>query len=203
MLRLRLPAVLAPLLLLFPALCGAGCASTGLAESWIDPSLRELPRFQKVFVAYLGADAPAQRHAEDALAAHLNGVEAVKAYELVPDASARDVQQVKQAVRAAGCDGAIVLRLARVEQELSVTPRPYASPYYSSFGGYWGYAQPYAADVHTDEIVHVETTFYSLADDKLLYTARSETFNPGSTARLVDEILEAIAKDLEAKGLHR
>lgn len=194
-----------PLLLCLAALCGAGCASTRLAESWIDPTLSELPHFQKVFVAYLGADAPAQRHAEDALAASLHGVAAVKAYELLPDASTRDVQQVKAAVRAAGCDGAIVLRLARVEQELSVTPRPYAAPYYSSFGGYWGHAQPYAyaADVHTDEIVHVETTFYSLTDDKLLYTSRSETFNPGSTARLVDEILAAIAKDLESKGLHR
>lgn len=36
---------------------------------------------------------------------------------------------------------------------------------------------------------------------KLLYAARSETFNPSSTARLVDEIAVEIADDLEKKGV--
>jgi len=189
------------LALLGLVLVSPGCATTGLAESWIDPSLTELPHFRKLFVAYQGADATAQRHAEDELAKHLKEVEVVKCYELLPTAGTLDAQAVKDAVRSAGCDGALVLRLVRVEQELSVSPRAYPAPYHS-FNGYWGWGQPYA-DVYTDEIVHVETTLYSLADDRLLYTARSETFNPGSTASLIDEIYRAVAADLKAKGLRR
>jgi hypothetical protein len=182
----------------------SACASTGLAESWVEPSLTSLPRFQKVFVAYLGGDAAAQRGAEDALAAHLADAEVVKCYERFPQALGRAsatlaTERVKAELRALGCDGAIVLRLARVEQEVSWSPSAYPV-HYRTFGGYW--AQP-AGDLRTDEIAHVETNVYSLADDRLLYAARSETFNPGSAAGMVDEIATAVAEDLEKKGLAR
>lgn len=180
----------------------AGCASTGVAESWIEPSLSELPRFQKVFVAYLGADTSAQRHAEDALARHWKGAEVVKGYVLFPEGRELDPARMKAELRAAGCDGAVIMRLARVEQEVSFTPTTYPT-HYRSFGGYWGQAYPTTMDVRTDEIVHVETNVYSLLDDRLIYAARSETFNPGSTDKLVNEIAEAICKDLESKGLAR
>ena len=185
----------------------AGCASTSLAETWVTPSLTAMPHFKKVFVAYLGGDASAQRSAEDVLAKRLKGAEVVKCYELYPDALALapariDPERVKSDLRSSGCDGAVILRLARVEQEVSWSPSSYPA-HYRTFGGYWGTTYPSAMDVRTDEIVHVETNVYSLADDKLLYAARSETFNPGSAAAMVDEIAAAIADDLEEKGLAR
>jgi hypothetical protein len=175
-----------------------------LAESWVEPSLQSLPRFQRVFVAYLGGEASSQRTAEDSLAAHLAGAEVVKCYERFPGTLGRtpeplDFERVKSELRALGCDGAVVLRLARVEREVSWSPSTYPT-HYRTFGGYW--AHP-VGDLRTDEIAHVETNVYSLTDDRLLYAARSETFNPASAARMVDEIAEAIAKDLEKKGLAR
>lgn len=194
--RSSLPALLA----LFALLLFSGCASTGVAESWVDPALTELPHFRKVFVAYLGAEPSAQRHAEDALAARIQDAEVVKSYVLFPDARELDAARMKEEVRAAGCDGAVLLRLARVEEEISFSPSSYPA-HYRSFGGYWGYAYPSTMDVRTDEIVHVETNVYALAEDKLIYAARSETFNPGSTDQMVQEIAEAIVDDLESKGL--
>lgn len=189
--------LLAPLL----ALALGACASTGIQESWIDPSTKELPRFEKVFVAYLGADSAAQRLAEDSMAKHLAAREVVKSYALYPDAQGLDPVKVKDELRAQGCDGAVMMRLARIEQEISATsPHP---GYYGTFGGYWGHGYGAPVDVRTDEIVHMETNVYSLTDDKLLYSARSETFNPSSTEQLVDEIAAAIAKDLDARGLKR
>lgn len=189
------------LLALLSALTLGACASTGIAESWVDPGTQQLPPFQKVFVAYLGTDAAAQRLAEDAIAKHLEAPEVLKSYELYPDARGLDPVRVKDELRAKGCDGAVMMRLARVEQEISATsPHP---GYYGSFGGYWGHGYGAPMEVRTDEIVHMETNLYSLADDKLLYSARSETFNPSSTEELVDEIAEAIAKDLEKRGLKR
>lgn len=186
-------------------LCGvlglAACTSTSLSESWIEPSVKELPRFQKTFVAYLGGDTAAERVAEDALAKHLSAPEVVKKYELFGDGQQLDKNKVRDELRAKGFDGAVVMRLSRVEEQVSSTPM-YPPDYYS-MGGYWGNAYPYGVDVRTDEIVHIVTNVYSVADDKLLYSARSETFNPGSTLQIVDEIAEAVAKDLEAKGLKR
>lgn len=192
-------------LTLLVALPLASCGSTGLAESWVEPSLTSRPRFEKVFVAYLGEDASAQRSAEDALASHMQGTEVVKCYEQFPESLGQrsalpDPARVKDRLRALGCDGAVVLRLSRVEQEVSWSASSYPT-HYRSFGGYWGH--PTEMDMRTDEIVHVETNVYSLADDKLLYAARSRTFNPGSAAGMVDEIADAVAEDLEEKGLSR
>ena len=154
-----------------------------------------------MFVAYLGSDAAAQRVAEDTMAAHLETSAALKCYERYPDARDVDPAAIRDELRAAGCDGAAILHLARVEQELSYSGGAYPG-YYRSFGGYWGWASA-PVDVRTDEIVHVVTNVYSLVEDKLLYTARSETFNPRSTARMIEEIAEAIRADLQEKGLLR
>jgi hypothetical protein len=186
-------------LLLASALVLGGCSSTGIEESWLDPSVQSLPGFRKVFVAYLGADAAVRRVAEDALAAHVRAPEVVPCYRLFPEAQGLEVGAVKARLRAEGFDAAVVMRLAGVEQEVSWEPSAYPA-HYRSFGGYWGYDP---GVMRTDEIVHVETNLYSLADDKLLYAARSETFNPRSTAKLVDEIAADVADDLEKKGVLR
>ena len=183
------------------ALVLAACSSTGIAESWVDPGTKTLPRFQKVFVAYLGADSAAQHLAEDSMAKHLEAREVVKSYALLPDARGQDPLSVKEQLRAAGCDGAVLMRLTRVSQEVSTANAVPADA--SAFGRYWGYGSALPMEVRTDEIVHVETSLYSLVEDKLLYSASSESFNPGSTAELIDEIAEAVAADLRKKGLRR
>jgi hypothetical protein len=183
------------------ALVLGACSSTGLAESWVDPGLKELPHFKKVFIAYLGVDTAAQRVAEDSLAKHLKAREVVKKYVLYPDTRDLDAKKVREELRDQGCDGAILMRLVRVEQQVSSTPMHPAD--YYSFGGDWGNAYPTGVDVRTDEIVHVETNVYSLENDKILYSARSESFNPSSTSKLIDEIATAVAEDLEKRGLNR
>ena len=208
--RSRTPALLALLAL-------ASCASTDVEESWVSPSLESMPPFEKVFVAYLGADAATERKAEDALAARLSRSQVVKCYEIFPDATGAmgavggaddkhermDAERVKNELRLRGCDGAVVLRLARVEQQVSMTPGSYPAAYHS-FGGYWGYGYGYSSvDVRTNDIVHVETNVYSLKDDQLLYAARSETFEPSSVSDLIEEVANAVAEDLKEKGITR
>ena len=187
---------LPPRLFLAAALLFASCSSTGLDDSWIDPSVQSMSGFRKVFVVYRGGDASVQRVAEDSMAAHIHGAEVARCYEVFPDAPGMDPTLVKSRLIERGFDAAVVMRVSGVRQEVSWVPSSYPVGY-RSFGGYWG--EP--ATVRTDEIVHVETNVYSLAEDKLLYAARSETFNPSSTAMLVDEIAAEIADDLEEKGV--
>ncbi|NOT28946.1 MAG: hypothetical protein HOP15_00700 [Planctomycetes bacterium] len=202
---MKVLAALRPLVLALQ-LCLSSCATTGIADSWVDPELTALPCFEQVFVAYLGGDAAAQRVAEDAMAAQLAtsapATRTVKCYELYPDAREVDPASIRAELRAAGCDGAAILHLARIEQQLSSSPGVYPS-YHRSFGRYWGWAHAPPAEVRTDEIVHVVTSVHSLVEDKLLYSARSETFNPRSTAAMVAEIAAAIRADLRERGLLR
>lgn len=177
----------------------AGCASTELAETWIDPSVEVLPELKKVFVAYRGADESVQRVAEDALAAHIRAPEVVRCYTLFPDARTMAPDQIKARLREQGFDAAIVMREAGVEQQVSWSPADYPATHHT-FGGYWGVAYD-PGTVRTHEIVNIETNLYSLLEDKLLYAALSETFDPVSTASMVDEIAAEIADDLEERGV--
>jgi hypothetical protein len=183
------------LIALFP-----GCATTELVETWVDPQTHTLPRFHKVFVAYLGGDSAAQRLAEDSLAEYVKAEEVGKCYALYSNAHELTPEHVKDELRAKGFDGAIVMRLARITQDVSYTANSFPDRY-GSLGGYWGYETGNGMEVHTNDIVQVVTNFYSIAEDKLLYTARSESFNPGSSVGLVTDIAAAVAKDLKKKGL--
>jgi len=181
------------------ALALGGCATTGLSDSWIDPSVQTLPRYQKVFVAYLGSDPSVQRVAEDALAKHLRAPHVERCYVVLPDARAMDSADLREHLRKEGFEAAVLMRVTGVDQEVSWTSSSYPTAY-RSFGGYWGWTHE-TGSLRTDEIVNVETNLYSLADDKLLYAARSETFNPDSTKQLIDEIAAEIADDLAKKGV--
>ena len=185
--------------LLAAGLVLAGCSTTKIEDAWVDPDIAKAPRFQKVFLAYLGDDESVQRVAEDALAAHIHAKEVGRCYQVFPDAPKLDPAAVKAKLREQGYDLAVVMRLARVEKEVSWSSDAVYGPR-STFGGAWVLD---TSTMRTDDIVHVETKLYSLAEDKLLYAARSETFNPSSTKDLVDEIAEDVAESLEEKGVVR
>ena len=52
-----------------------------------------------------------------------------------------------------------------------------------------------------DKIVQVETTIFSIKDDKLLWTTLSETTNPESARDVVLGIAKAIGKEARKRGL--
>jgi hypothetical protein len=179
------------------------CTGTTLKDSWLDPSVTSAHRFKKVAVAVLSRDQTIRRVAEDTLVARITRSEAVPSYRLVPESEGNNVDRVKARLQDAGVDGVVVMRLMGVDKETTWVPGSYPTPYYG-FRGYYGWAHPMAYSpgyLQTDTIVQMETNVYSLADDKLVYAARSETFNPVNTAGLVGEIADAIARDLKKRGV--
>ena len=95
------------------------------------------------------------------------------------------------------------MRLLRVEDRVHYVPGSYP-PYYGTFWGYYGWAWPalYTPDyVYTDKVVQVETTIFSIKDDKLLWTSLSETTNPKSARDVVLDIAKQIGKEARKRGL--
>jgi hypothetical protein len=169
----------------------------------VNPSVAPGHRFKKIAVAALAQDPKARRMAEDALVDRIKRSEAVPLYELVPELETADIVQVKAHLREAGVDGVVVMRMTGVDQKVDGVPGSYPQPYYG-FSGYWGWAYPKAYSPvyqETDTAVQMETNVYSLADDRLIYSARSQTFNPVNTSGLVGEIAAAIVADLKKRGL--
>ena len=68
----------------------------------------------------------------------------------------------------------------------------------------YGYAWTslYVPDyVYTDKVVQVETTIFSIKDDKLLWTTLSETKNPESARDVVLGIAKEIGKEARKREL--
>jgi hypothetical protein len=196
------------LLLAFAALLAAlaGCATTEITSVWRDEDLNRVP-FRKVLVVFQHPDRWLREALERRMAADIPN--AIPAHAIFSDEEVRDVEKVKPRVREMGFDSSIVMRLVAVDREVSYRPgRMYAvpGPYYG-FYGYWGYGWRTVYEPgywRTDRVVHMVTNVYSVADDKLVWSSQSETFNPSSLPQAVDEVLRltsrATGEVLKARG---
>jgi len=179
------------------------CTGTTIIDSWLDPSVTSSRHFKKIAVVVMSRDPMIRRTAEDTLVSHITRTQAVPAYSLLTETDEMSSDRVKARLEEAGVDGVVVMRMIGVDKQTSWVPGNYPASY-SGFGSYWGYAHPMAYNpgyLQTDTIVQVETNVYSLPDGKLVYAARSETFNPTSAASMFREIANAIAGDLKKRGL--
>jgi hypothetical protein len=173
----------------------AGCATTHIVSAWKDPAFANVA-FRKVLVVFQHRDPGLRRVLENEMASDIPN--AVPAHRIFRDEEIRDLELVKSRVRQEGFDSAVIMRVARVEREVSYVPgMVHWAPAYSRFWGYWGYGWGLVYDpgyLRTDRIVNVVTHVYSIADDKLVWASQSETFNPTSLREAISEVVRVTAK---------
>ncbi|HKE96050.1 MAG TPA: hypothetical protein VKB34_17210 [Povalibacter sp.] len=199
-------------LALLGAVLLSGCASTPPMTTWKAPDATPLEfRGHIVVAAVLVKDEATRRLAEDRLAQQIavRGAQGRTLYSLVPGAAPSNEQQTRAALEAVGAKGIIVMRPISVDREVHVT-EPYEGETYASFwGGYYGYgfslsySSPREATVSEKTTVYVETLVYSLAQNKLVWGARSTTTDPDTLAALIEELSAATTAELQKAGLIR
>ena len=196
------------------ALSAGGCATTKLTDAWKAPDAPAKFDFKKILAACVTGDDAMRRTAEDYLVLRIGPDRTTPSYKVVPASETQDMEKAKARVKEAGFDGAIVLRVVSVDQEDTYAPPAYTGGvgvpagyyggYYGSFWGDWGTGWPMVYDpgyIKSDRVVRVETLVYSVTDDKLLWGARTQTTNPASVLRAVDDIADAVAARLKKDGL--
>jgi len=186
------------------ALILTACATTRFASTWKDPNAAPLGKMKgKTIVACVAVeDEYVRRDAEDALTAELTkrGAKGVPSYSILPP-GVKDEGLAKAAFEKIGAAAAVVMRPVTVEATTSVyTGAYYAGPSYGGFwGGYWGYGwgHPYGAmSVQTDTVLVVETLFYSLERNKLIWSGLSKTTNPSKVSSFVRELVSYAAWEM-------
>ena len=78
--------------------------------------------------------------------------------------------------------------------------------YYASPWGYWGHWYPYAWDIgylRTDTVVRIETVVYSVDRDMMIWTGLSESTNPRSVPKLIQQVAVAVGTDLKKRNVFR
>lgn len=168
--------------------------TTKLEKSWSDPSFNAttMAPFTKVLIVAPLKDASSQRIAEDKIAKELRQGVAVQSYTyLKPNDS--DQNLVNERLINDGFDGVILMRLKDVQQSVSYTPG-------TSYGGWYGY-RSYSPGYYTEnKSFLVETNFYSIKEDKLLWSGTTSTLNPTSFDQTLDQIILTIKYELQKKG---
>lgn len=185
-----------PSLLLLVIILLAACgSSTKLTKTWTDPSVSSsgFKDFKKVLVIARLKDETGNRIAEDKIAASFRNGKAVASYTyLQPGDTARGV--VDERLKKDGFDGLVYMELKDVNKSISVQD--------NSYGGYYGYRYGGGyTTVSENQTYLVETSFYSLANGKMLWSGTTSTFNPGNLERMLDEIIKAIRQQLTKQGL--
>lgn len=181
----------------------SGCATTRVAESWRNPDATAT-QFRKVLAVAVVDDPELRRRAEDEIISHLRSPDALPSRAVIPDAERGDVEKAKARLRAAGFDGAVVLRPLAVEERVTYVPPSYTVGPYPSFYGYYGHAWAHSYDpgyTRVDTILRVEVLIYSIERDALLWSGVTETFQPDSLREVVTDIAAAVVKVLERDGL--
>ncbi len=204
-----MPAVLRGLVLGAAGLCLAACASTTFESTWKAPDAKQVsPAGQTVAAVFVSRDEGKRRAGEDALALDLikRGAQGVAAYSILPVDLRGDGEAARSRFKAAGINGAVVMRVVGRDQRVTYSPG-YVSTfpvYYNQFGPYWSYGWQTVYEpgyLQTDTVVSVETLVYSLVQDKLLWAGTSRTTNPANLDSLVNEVADAVAKEMAKQGL--
>jgi hypothetical protein len=180
------------------------CSSLGSPEietSWRDPSVSDL-HFRRVLISYVSNDESVRRRVEDNLVKQIPN--SFAAHRVAPDLNVRDRSSASALLRDKMFDGALVMRVVDAQDRQTYVPLTTWYTGYPSFYGYlgssWGMVQRPGYLV-TDRIVSVETTIYSIKEDKLLWAARTRALNANSSSKLVDETVDLVVRELRGQRL--
>lgn len=194
--------IVAALLLGLTAACGG--PTTSVTQVWRAPS-PPTPPMKTVLVFGVRVDEPNRRAIEDAFAADLtrHGVRAAQSYVLFPG-ELPPIDQARAQVNEAHYEGILVLRARGVNEETRYVhgmSTGFWNGYYGygGYGGGWGYSPGY---VVTDKTVVFEATLWDLrAEDKLVWTALTQTLNPSSGTQFARSLTAAVDPALARAGL--
>lgn len=194
-------------------MCAAGillnaCAGggTNMVNSWKEPSAGAL-EFKKVAVFFLHKDQTVRGIGEEELVRQVKRTAAVPSIALFQQLDRKDIELIVDQLKRRGFDGAILMRIADVDEKITVSPgiRP---AYYVTFSSYYSYVVPtleYYSGLppkeSKDRKVKVETVLYSLLQDKMLWIGISESSNPETIRDLVVKNAAVVAGSLKQSGL--
>jgi hypothetical protein len=192
----------------------AACStSTRITGSWIDPETKQKPLNDRtIFITSLARNIEVRTKLENSMAeqAALRNVKTEKStnhlsaefYQKLPTK-----QQLLSSIKRTGASSILTMTLINKESNNRyVRGNNMYMPFrYGGFGGFYNYYNfmyPFMMDPGyyvTDKRYFLETNLYDVETEKLIWSAQSETVNPGSINNFVRDypkvVLEQMAKD--------
>jgi hypothetical protein len=186
------------------ALAALAWAGPKLISKWSAPEARSVSfAGKKVAAVVISQDESLRVSGEEALSRELSsrGMQGVASYRMIPKEELQSADKAKGWFERASVEGVVAVRPVSAEKERTYTePTVWASPYYGTLWGYYGYgwgAVYTPGSVQEDTVVIVETLIYSVPMDKLLWAAASKTKNPKTLEKFVTDLVKETAKEIQ------
>ncbi len=184
----------------------AACSSTTVTEQWSDPEQKTA--FNNLLVLSLNHNDTRRRVFESGFIEELDkrGIESTASYELLPDRKDLSKEAIKSSIAGTPIDAVLVMRQVKIKKEDRYVPPRYdyvGDPFYGSFYGYYGHFSPIYTPgyITEDTIVHLESNLYRVDGEKLVWSGKTETFNPKNTDALISELAKTILGELSKSNL--
>ncbi|MGW8315408.1 MAG: hypothetical protein ACWGNV_07395 [Bacteroidales bacterium] len=205
------------MMIMISVLTLSACGPTQqITNSWINPEARSKGPYSSIFVIVLSPSNATSFSVEDRLAGIITsrGQKVVVSSAVFPPNLTISENFTREDMAAAiartGCDA--VLTVAQLDVRTVETYNPGTAYYpmsYGMYGSYYGYYNYYYPQIYrpgyysTDRTYYIETNFYDLAEDRLLWSIQSEAYNPSSLDSWFDRYASDLLNELEKEGLLR
>jgi hypothetical protein len=201
------------LLIIFLSACSP---STRITGSWVDPAARQRPiNDRSVFIASLTRNIEVRTKLESSLAAQAaaRNIKAVRSvdtfspefYQTLPSK-----QTLLSKIQGTGVTSILTVTLIKkASQQRYVRGNTQYMPYrsfgwYGGFYNYYNFMYPTMYDPGyyvTDQTYFLESNLYDASTEKLIWSAQSETVNPGSIDAFVKEYPKVLLSQMVKDGL--
>ena len=201
-------------ILLFALAISACGPSQKITNSWINPEAGSKSPYKSIFIMVLTQNTGNSFSIEDRMAGIIasRGQKSVVSSAVFPPSFSNSEnftrEQMAEAIKRTGCDAVFVIGVLDVKTVESYQPgRAYYPMSYGPYGSYYGYYNYYYPQVYspgyytTDKTYYIETNFYDLEQDRLLWSIQSEAYNPSSIDSWFDKYSYDLLNELKAEGL--
>lgn len=203
------------LLLVTAGLSLTACSGgTQFSSTWTNPEYAEKQEVNQVLVVGVAENEDRRRMFETELANRLKS-QGIAAYPSIQFHTSVDQMQkadVEKIIKEQGIQAVIVTRLVDLNrQDVYVPPTTYVSsypaygsPYYGSMYGYYSYGYSVTHDpgyTYEKVTVTLETNLYDAANEQLIWSGQSNTFDPSGAQDVVGPTASLIVEELVNRKL--
>ena len=179
----------------------AACASTKVVEHWSDPDFNA--KLKNIMVLSLNQSDKSRRLFENSFldALKQRKIQSSASYTLLPSNEDLDKEKVKAAITGSDIDAVLVLRSVKITKEGRYVRAQSSGTRYNSFYAYVGEYRPtYSAYTTDDTLVHMETNLYAVDGEKLIWTGKTETFNPSDVNAYLVDLTKTVLDKIDKTG---
>ena len=179
----------------------AACANTKVVEHWADPDFNA--KLKNIMVLSLNQSDKSRRLFENSFldALKQRNIQSSASYTLLPSNEDLDKEKVKAVITGSDIDAVLVLRAVKITKEERHVRAQASGTRYNSFYSYVGEYRPtYSAYTTDDTLVHMETNLYAVDGEKLIWTGKTENFNPSDVNAYLVDLTKTVLDKIDKTG---